>query len=282
VNRLLDPVPAEPWRIARIGIAAALLYEWLPRFAHLREVYSSEGIVVGGVGGLPDVVVFSPTTVLAIWCALVSGAVLLLFGKLTRFAIPLLLATTWALNLTEGMNFKAYDRLGAWILVALLLAPAAASGRRETASPAPRWFLMLVFCGIYGSTGFSKLLAENDWMTGEPLAYDFVSRDFGGLPLGVWMSGQRWITVLLCWFTLAFECAFPLLVWFRRTNPWILAAGAFFHLGVLFTLDVPVFTPVALSAYPVMLHPDAWSRLRGWVSRLALRERTARAVVVGR
>lgn len=261
----LEPQPVDAWRVLRIGIAASLLIEWIPRYTHLTDVYSNAGIVLsGGAVRLSDLVQFTPTTTLAIWCALVASAMLLLVGRANRVAIVVLLLTTWALNLSEGMNFKAYDRLGGWMLIALFFAPGAGV-YREKGSPAARYFLLLVFCGIYGSTGFSKLLVEPDWFTGEPLAYDFVGLDFGGTPVGIWMSDKPWITAPLCWLTLLFECGFPIFVWLRRTNPVILALGAIFHVGILFTLDVSVFSPVALSAYPVLLHPTVWPRVRDWV-----------------
>jgi len=265
VKGWLEPQPADAWRWMRIGLAASLLVEWVPRYAHLTDVYSSAGIVLsGGAVRLADSVMFSPTTTLAIWCGLVASAFLLLVGRFTRVAIVVLLVTTWALNLSEGMNFKAYDRLGGWMLIALFASPGGGT-YRESGSPAARYFLILVFCGIYGSTGFSKLLVEPDWFTGEPLAYDFVGLDFGGTPLGIWMSDKIWITRPLCWLTLLFECGFPIFIWSRRTNPWILLLGAIFHVGILFTLDVSVFSPVAMSAYPVLLHRDVWPRVRDWI-----------------
>jgi hypothetical protein len=93
------------------------------------------------------------------------------------------------------------------------------------------------------------------------LAYHLVNLYFGGRPLGVWASDKAWITMPGSWLTLFFEAGFPFLIWFRRTNPIVLAMGVAMHLGILCLMDVGPFSYCAIAAYPVLLHPDIARRI---------------------
>ena len=96
---------------------------------------------------------------------------------------------------------------------------------------------------------------------GDVLAYHMLHPYFGMKPAGVWVSGQRWLLVPLCWTTVLFEASVPLLIWWRRTNPWLLAVGVLMHLGIRVFMNVGPFSYVALAAYPALLHPEVARRL---------------------
>ena len=61
--------------------------------------------------------------------------------------------------------------------------------------------------------------------------------------------------------TIAFESLFPLAIFWRRTNPWLLAIGVLFHLSLTILMNVGPFSIVTLCAYPVLLHPQVAHRL---------------------
>ena len=72
--------------------------------------------------------------------------------------------------------------------------------------------------------------------------------------------------------TLAWELAFPVLVWFRRTRPAMLLIGLALHLGMWVTMEVGAFMPTVLIAYMAFLDP--W-RTEARVRRLfGLRQRS--------
>ena len=134
-------------------------------------------------------------------------------------------------------------------------------------------FLLIAFCAIYGSTGLAKHLHEPSWWYGgEVLAYHLLNFHHGGNALAVWMSGYIWLVWPMALVTVVFELAFPFLIWFRATNPWLLAVGAVFHLGTLALMDVGPFDFVSIAAYPALLHPEvareSWEKLCGRYSRL--------------
>lgn len=267
----MAPERHEGWPVFRALFALAGLLTWLPRAAHLEETYSSAGVVVAaGRVPLTEHVVWSPGTAWGIWGALVLGLLLVGLGRLVRPGLLLFVLGSFALMFAEGLNMKAYDRLMFWQALALFLAPAAAS-RPELGSPVARYTLILTYCGLYGMTGWNKILEEPDWWRGLPLAYDFVERNFGGKAVGAFLSGYPWLLAPLCWLTLIFEGGFPLLVWWRRAQPWLLGLGLAFHAATVLTLHVNTFGLVAVAAYPVILHPQSWARLWAWAAALLRR-----------
>jgi hypothetical protein len=199
-------------------------------------------------------------------------------GRGARLGLLSWAAGSWLMLVDEALNIKAYDRLLAWTAVGLFLGPLGARGllgaRR---GPAARWYLLLVYMALYGSTGWLKLLEEpRGWWSGEVLRHHLLHPWFGGREAGVWLSTQPWLLRPMSWWTVAFEALFPLLVLLPRANPWVLLAGAGMHLGIFALLDVGPFSFVALACYPILLHPQAAERL--WLRLPAgLRARLARA-----
>jgi hypothetical protein len=122
---------------------------------------------------------------------------------------------------------------------------------------------MILFASLYGSTGFKKAM-QPGWWSGEILALDLLDRWHGGGPLAVWLSGQGGLVQVASVFTILVELSWPLLVWSRRANPWVLAAGMALHLGIGVVMDVGMLGWLALSMYPVLLEPSVgcWLHLK--------------------
>ena len=131
--------------------------------------------------------------------------------------------------------------------------------------------LQLQIAMIYGMTAWSKL-HEDVWLEGRAI------RGFLAMPsYATWpMWHDHWPFMKpLTWGTLAFECAFPLLIWFRPLRPWLLLAGIAFHVGIDVLMQVPLFSGTMICAY-IMFVPDEsaerWmNALEQWVSRMRQR-----------
>ncbi len=249
--------------------ALAMIAAHVPRYARIDDAYASADMVFSHPPiRLADVVRWTPATATGLWLAGLVGALLLLWGgRLAKPGLALFVATSFLLLEAEAFNIKAYDRLSLWIAVGLLLSPVGERGLlHKERSPFARWWLLITFSFLYFSTGAWKAAQPGgEWFVGDVLAWHLVDHWFGGRPLGVWVSGRPWLILPMQWFTLAFELAFPLLVLWRRSNPWILAMGAAMHLGIQALMNVGPFSLVALSAYPVLLHPEVarggWRRV---------------------
>lgn len=265
LERLYAPEWAGGWTLGRWTYAIAALLTQLPRARGMGDVYGAEDMVFSQPPFyLADVVVFSEATAWLIWGAGVLGALLLLYGgRLARPGMLLWLAAAWLLIASEALNIKAYDRLLTWLGLAMLFGPLSERGlTQKHRSPFGRWLVTLIFCAIYGSTGWLKALEEPHWWTdGSVLAYHLVHQHFGLKPLGVWLSAIPWFMLVSSWFTVLFEASFPFLIWWRRLNPYLLLCGALMHLGILVLMNVGPFSFVALAAYPLMLHPAVGQRL---------------------
>jgi hypothetical protein len=111
--------------------------------------------------------------------------------------------------------------------------------------------LQLQIAMIYGVTAYAKL-QKDVWLEGRAI------RGFLAMPsYSTWpMWHDHWPFMKpLTWGTLAFECAFPLLIWFRPLRRWLLLAGVAFHVGIDVLMQIPLFSATMLCAY-IMFVPD--------------------------
>jgi hypothetical protein len=274
LDRLYAPIWAGGWDLVRWGFALSQLGAHLWRIHRMADAYAADDMVfTAGPWQLARYVTWSLPTAWAWWSVALVGLVGLLWGgRLAKPGLVAYLAGAWALMAVEALDVKAHDRLALWMALGLLLAPIGERGlTQKWRSPWARWYLLVVFSAIYGSTGLCKVLEEPGWFDGTVLQYHLVHRWHAGSPLALWVSAHWPITLVMGWVTIGFECAFPLLVWVRRTNPWILLAGVAFHLGLLVLMQVGPFPAVSLAAYPVLLDPELarvlWLDVRGVFAR---------------
>jgi hypothetical protein len=273
-ERRWAPEWAGGWTLARVLFALAALYNQLLRYPRIDDAYASTDMIFSYKPFyLADHFVLTPATGHALWWTGFLALLALLWGgRLAKPALLIWLLSGWVLLSMECFNTKAYDRLMTWQAIALLLGPIGERGLSGKArSPLGRWWLLVTYCCIYGSTGYFKARYEPLWWTGEALQWHLVLPYFGQTVVGAWMSDKLWITWPLCVLTVLGECGFPLLIWFRRTNPWILTVMVGFHLGILVTMNVGVFSHAAIALYPVLLHPEVarkwWLRWEAWRGR---------------
>lgn len=252
------------WDAMRVGVGLTGLLTWVPRFRYLREAYSSEGIVVAG-GSLSLAGEWVPALWQAVLLAvLLIGAYSAIALRPGRIAPIVAFATTLIFVTLEGLNFKAYDRLTLFNLAALAIH--GGDGRRADHGYA-RIALLLVYCGLYASTGLAKAMFEATWWTGGALGSHLVDGEFGLLPFGIWAAQHPWLVKPMGWVTVGFETGFAAAVWFRWPRAVALVLGAAMHLGILATMHVGTFTFVALSAYPVLASADQWAWLSARLRR---------------
>jgi len=258
IERLFEPAWAGGWAWMRRCWALAALACVLPRFGSVEDAYAASDMIFSrGPWFLADHVVLGPAAVygLLAGCALCLVAVAR-GGRLFVPCLLLFLLMNWTVLSAEALSIKGSDRLLTQTGLVLLFSPAREKDLRNAwRSETARWFLLVVYMALYGSTGWLKLLKEPAWWSGKVLANHLVHPWFGSRPLGVWVSAQPWLTIPMSWTTVLAEALFPLLVFFRRTNPWILALLAGMHLGILLLMDLWRFSLVSVAGYPVLLHP---------------------------
>lgn len=255
------------WAATRVAYALVCLWAHVPRVTRIADAYAADDMRFSrGPLWLDDFWCMTVPSATAVWATATTGLLGLLWGG--RAAKPGLLTwlvASWLFMSAEALNIKAYDRLWTWIALGLVFAPIGERAlHTKWRSPVARWLLLVLYCALYGSTGWLKLLEEPRWWTGEVLAYHLLHPWFGSFPIGVWVSDKAWLTAPMSWWTVIFEVVFPFLVFFRRLNPWLLFAGLLMHFGILSLMDVGPFSLIAVSAYPALLHPEVargvWER----------------------
>lgn len=254
----LEPRLQPTWTVVRWLWTCAALATWLPRTPSVAEIYSGADVAVP----TPYLALapLSPPLAWALHAAVIAALLVTLMGRRARLGLTLFLLASTCLLLHEALNIKAYDRLLAWQALLLLCAPGGGRGDRVR-SPAAQVAMLLLYANLYGANGWFKLLSGPDWWEGRTLALALADRDFGGGALALWVSGRPWVAAPLAWLTIAFEVAFPLLVWVRRLRPWLLLAGVALHLGMAATMQLGPFGLVILAAYPVLLGDRSWQTL---------------------
>lgn len=264
--------PPSSWTTFRRVWALTLLAEWTWHRSDLLATRSTAGLAFpSSVQWLAALGTPTPNAVLALWWTVMVGAVLAVVstGWLQRFAVAAAGTSALVLGLEEALNLKAYDRLIAWQSLALVFAPSSVAGeddeRPSTAAGFARWGLVIAYAGLYGSTGWMKLLFEPAWATGKTLEYFLVDTSFGLRPLGVPASANRWLLAPAGWLTIAFETSFPFLVAWRRARGPLLLAGVALHVGIFALMTVGPFSVAALAGYPVLLGESRWNALVAWV-----------------
>ena len=268
LDRIFKPQWAGGWAAARVLFGVVALLTHGPRIIRIDDAYASTDMLFAQYPfRFNNHFVLSPDTATIFWAIGVAGCLMILWGgRLAKLGICVFLFGSWVLLASEALNVKAYDRLLTWVAWGLLLSPIGERGlTRKYRAPVGRWFLLWVYMAIYGSTGWHKLILEHEgWFSGEILSLHVLHRYFGMTPAGIWASAHPWIMIPASWFTLAFECGFPLLIWWRRTSHWVLLGGVLMHIGILLMMNVGPFSYVAIAAYPALLHPET---ARAWWER---------------
>lgn len=278
LERLFAPRWAGGWAGARIAFGLAALYAQALRYPDVRDALAAPNVVfASGPTRIADHVLLGPVTAWGVWAAgLLPVLAILVGGRWAKPGIVGWLLLHAGLLAAMGLNVRVPERLILWIAAGLLLGPV---GERDLTekhrSPAPRWFLSLVLSGLYGSTGWLKLLAEPAWWTGEALRYDLVDRFHAGGWLATWLSGHPSLCLGISWFTMLFEASFPILIWWPAATPWLLLGGVAMHLGIGTLMRVGPLGVMAVAAYPAVCDPDRAAAI--WMAtRRRLRQLTRR------
>jgi len=103
-------------------------------------------------------------------------------------------------------------------------------------------------CSIYFFGAISKM-AYPVWHNGQAMQIVLTQTD-SWMRFDTGLTDYPAITALLTTAALMFELVlFPLLVWFCRTRLWILGLGVAFHLSIIITMKVFIFTEVMILLY---------------------------------
>ena len=227
---------------------------------------------------LPRSAVFTAGGMTTIYWLTAAAGVLALVGLFTRTAMFVFALGVWFF-ISHGYSYADVHHTQALFAIFLMTLPFAPIGhslsvdavlRRRRAAVRPEterldtfmWPLKLahvLLAMTYFSTGITKLLSGGlAWMNGYTLQNhifsDAINRD---IPIGIWLSQQHTLCILLAIGTIAFELFFFLSIVLPRTAPWFFVGGILFHISLYVTSGHPFFEHIVLNVLMLLfLDPD--------------------------
>lgn len=149
------------------------------------------------------------------------------------------------------------------LLWMVLLRQHASKGSAEFLSLLAFWMIRAQLLFTYLATGLNKLTGTS-WLDGTAVGIVSGDPQFGPH----WLASWPFISALVTWGLLAFQFAFPLSVWWRRSRYWAFAFGIAFHLGTAVFIDIPQMGLAFIACYVVWLDEDAVQRFNRWLKRI--------------
>ncbi|MCA9565864.1 MAG: HTTM domain-containing protein, partial [Myxococcales bacterium] len=145
-------------------------------------------------------------------------------------------------------------------------------GQAKRTGSVPRcvyWFLLAQVAIVYFYAGAAKLGA--DWLfEGQPL--HLWLQAYQELPLVGRLAGSRQVAIAMSWAGALFDLTIWAWLLWKRSRPFAVAAGIFFHVFVWVLFPIGVFSWVMIANMTLFFEPDWRRRL---LEKLGLGNRTA-------
>ncbi len=159
----------------------------------------------------------------------------------------------------------------------MMLAPAGAAlsfdaRRRNRASkalaepliaPWAQRMMQIQLCVVYFMTAFEKARGAS-WTDGTALYWVLSNREIGRWTFG--LTNHLTLINALTFGALVLEFALAFLLWFRPTRPFVAWAGVLLHLGIMLTVNIPIFGELMMATYLLFLTPYELNTLARAVS----------------
>jgi hypothetical protein len=113
--------------------------------------------------------------------------------------------------------------------------------------------LQLQIAAVYYQSFWSKL-GGIMWRNGTAVYYVAHLQDFTRFPVP-YLFDHLWTCKLLTWGTLAIEFSLWSLIWVKQFRYWVLVAGVILHLGIEWSMNIPVFEFLMICSYVLFIDP---------------------------
>jgi len=284
-----EPIPAYSLGLFRIVFAAVILLDlcllapdalvWFGEKGTLPVNYATRltgGIRVNALTWLPA----SDFSVECFFAFTFLSVILLLAGYKTRVASVLVWICLTSLHHRNTFILNSGDTLMRNLSFFLIFAPTdmAYSVDRylrlkrgiekpgvPLMAPWPLRLMQIQVSVMYLATVFWKLKGTM-WLDGTAVFYITRLDEFKHYPTPLFMQ-SLWFSRLATWSSLAVELSMGTLIWVRRLKYPVLLAGVMLHLGLEYTMNVPVFQWVVLSSFILFVEPEDIARFVSLVVR---------------
>lgn len=279
------PQPIHSVALLRIILGVILLINWFGIWKNLEIFWGVDGLL-----SLPTAIKYgnpwrfnlfellpnSPGVPILIALFHLVGIVGMIFGFFTRSSIALAFFTLLSLHNRNVFILNSSDMVVRNFLFLLFFSPCGELfsvdrwwGRLRgfaPLQPAERspWALRLMqiqFSIIYIATVMFKMKGSL-WADGTAVYIATRLDEFVRMPLS--FLNNLAVIKFLTWSTLAVELALGTLVWIRELRYWVLLAGVALHLGIEYTMSIPLFEWIMIASMISMVDPKD---LKLWLER---------------
>jgi len=132
-------------------------------------------------------------------------------------------------------------------------------------SPWAQRLIQIQLAIAYFSTFYWKTQGSM-WIDGTALYYVSRLSEFQRFPVP-FLFENLWLIKLATWFTLLAEFALGVLVWIKEFRYYVLAAGVLLHLGIEWSMNIPLFEWIFIAAYITFIEPAHLDKSWQWLRR---------------
>jgi len=227
-----------------------------------------------------------PTSVRVVFAVTAVLGILLTIGWRTRVVSVLFFLATLTIHHRNIVSNSGADALMMLITFYVMLAPCGAACSLDSRRDARRrgtdaeplivpWaqrLIQLHICLVYFNTAVLKCNGAT-WLNGTALHYVLYNDEVGRFHLGV-LRDYQVVVNLMTHGAILIEFSLAFLLWFRATRGWAICAGLALHIGILVTVNIPIFGELITACYLTFLTPEELDTLLGtldprtWLGRL--------------
>jgi hypothetical protein len=182
----------------------------------------------------------------------VSVVVAAVLGERVPFLFLLVFLTTYSITLRNSYGLDGAYQLTLVVFAALFVASFFPVD--STTSLLCVWFIGLQTLLSYFVSGVSKLWSES-WRNGDALAGIFGTNIYGHSAVFRFLDDRPRLGTVMCWLTIVFECAFPIVLFVDvQIASLLIACGVLFHLSNAVFMGLNGFFVMFLSTYPALVY----------------------------
>ena len=248
--------------------------------------FSNEGVIsfatgrklAGGAGF--NLFNWLPQTYFAVWVIfLISllSAISMTFGFFTRTSTILLFLALVTLHHRNSLILNSGDtfmRIAIFFMIFSQAGAALSLDRlirvargKESGEPAPKepWAMRLIqvqLAFVYLYTFIWKAMGAM-WLSGTAVYYTSRISDFWRFPVP-YIFEHMWTIKLWTWATLLIEFALAVLIWIKELRYWVLLAGVMLHLGIEYSMNIPLFGFIMIATYVTFIEPEHLEKSFAW------------------
>jgi predicted DCC family thiol-disulfide oxidoreductase YuxK len=282
-----EPIPATTLSFYRILWGLMLLTYALLISSDLLTWYGDRGVLpladakyTPGGSGL-SVFPYLPKTDLAVqivFGVFVAAAVCATIGFQTRIASIIAFLTLTSFHHRNVMLIHSGDFflriVSFWMMFAdagrafsidrlIRLARGKETSEPKMVTPWPLRMIQLQLCCLYAGAFLWKIRGEL-WMNGLALYYSSRLIEFYRFPTP-YVFEHLWTIKLMTWGTLVIEFALGFMLWIKDLRYWILLGGVLLHAGIDWTMNIPLFGWIMITAYVTWVAPADLERAFAWI-----------------